>query len=273
MIQQFLFIIGDKGIKLSDISHKTIIDYLHYMKSCRPSGLNSIIPTIRDFLEYLYKNKLTFYEFNKILTIRNLKRTVVKPLIKTEEADQILSCIDTSTNQGKRDYAIFTLAKYNGLRSSDILNLKLQDINWKDAEITIIQRKTNQALIVPINVSTGNSIADYILNSRPYSNLPYVFLKICAPFNQLTSGNLCLLLKKYMRISGVHCTSNDWKSVHSFRRALGTNMLEADVPTSMITQVLGHKSPESIKAYLSLSDHKLSECPLDLSDIEFEGLL
>jgi integrase len=71
-----------------------------------------------------------------------------------------------------------------------------------------------------------------------------------------------------MSSAGVFHKPGDWKSTHTFRRTLGTRMLEAEVPLTTIMQVLGQRDPQSSKAYLSMSEKKLSECSLDLKGIE-----
>ncbi|MCF8568528.1 tyrosine-type recombinase/integrase [Alicyclobacillus tolerans] len=205
-----------------------------------------------------------------------IRRSTIKPVFAKDEAGKILSCINRSCAKGKRDYAILMLAKNNGLRSSDILALKLSDIDWKKAEISIVQRKTGNSLMCPLDVETGNAIADYVLNSRPESQLPYVFLKLSSPYDKMrSSASICALLKRYMSTAGVPSKPGEWKSTHTFRRTLGTRMLESEIPLNTIAQVLGQKSTQSTKSYLSLSEEKLSACPLNLKGIEVtaEGLL
>jgi len=69
------------------------------------------------------------------------------------------------------------LATRNGLRAGDILNLKLSDIDWKNAEASIMQKKTGAFVTLPLAEETLSAIADYILQARPPSGLQYIFLK------------------------------------------------------------------------------------------------
>lgn len=59
----------------------------------------------------------------------------------TQEKEKILGAIDRNSPAGKRDYAIFSLAIDCGIRSSDICSLKLEDINWKEQCISIVQKR------------------------------------------------------------------------------------------------------------------------------------
>ena len=93
---------------------------------------------------------------------------------------------------GKRNYAMLLLALRTGLRSIDIVNLKLGDIQWKRNTIEIVQAKTGTPLVLPLLTDVGNAIADYILNGRPDSQQPYIFLRTQAPYRKL-SGQFCRL--------------------------------------------------------------------------------
>lgn len=67
----------------------------------------------------------------------------------------------------KRNKAICLLLLETGLRSVDVCNIKLSDIDWNKDIIYIKQQKTRIALNIPLRYSYGNTIVDYILNERP----------------------------------------------------------------------------------------------------------
>jgi integrase len=270
IIRQFLFFLEDSGVtEMSRLSAKILLQYMSFISDRRPFSMGAVIPTIRSFVTYLNVQRITLHTFTSLLSPKCIKRSTVKPVFAKGEAEKILSCIDRSSTKGKRDYAILTLAKNNGLRSSDILALRLSDIDWKNAEISFVQKKTGNSLVCPLNVETGDAIADYILNARPDSRLPYVFLKLLSPYGKIdSSASICVVLKRYMFAAGVTYKPGEWKSVHTFRRTLGTRMLEFEIPLTTIAQILGQKSSQSTKSYLSLSEQKLSACPLSLKGIE-----
>lgn len=75
------------------------------------------------------------------------------------------------------------LALRTGLRSIDISNPQLINIHWKANTIEIVQKKTGTPLVLPLLTDVENVIADYILNGRPYSQLPQIFLQTHAPYH------------------------------------------------------------------------------------------
>jgi integrase len=165
--------------------------------------------------------------------------------------------------------AIIYLASHTGLRMADIVNLRLTDIDWRKNEINIIQIKTGQPIKIPMETDVGNAIADYVLKGRPSTDSHYVFIRTIAPYKKLENrGTGRNILKKYLNSAGIVHLPWDGKGFHALRRSMGTWMLEADVPLSVISQVLGHRKLDSTKQYLSLHYSMLTKCALNLQGLE-----
>jgi len=229
---------------------------------------------LRRFFDYLSQNDLLHLQVEQILTNSVAIPKKVLPCFEDNEVKKLLTVVDTTTVLGKRDYAMMSLALYLGLRTSDIMALKISDIAWKKNEIHITQSKTQTAVVLPIPSIVGNSIADYILNARPKIDNPYVFLSMVRPFDRLHKGMGRNFMLRYWKKADLPKVAWDGKSFHSFRRTLGTNMLVEGVPLTTISQTLGHKSLDSAKRYLSLHDDMLRQCCMNISifPIEKEGL-
>ena len=112
----------------------------------------------RDFFELLYKNGITKVDFSTC--VPNPKRPKTLPSVYSkDEVEKLLSSIDVNTSQGKRDYAFLMLATHMGLRSSDIVNLSLSDINYDTKTIDIVQVKTSNPVTIIIKKFLSNSLA------------------------------------------------------------------------------------------------------------------
>lgn len=267
IIRQFLLYLEDNDYQnLPELTNSIIIEFMEYMSNRRPGGLITVVPTIRSFVDYLFKIKITPLDLSNAANVHITRKYKIKGVFTLAEINQIFEQIDTTTSIGKRDFAIMMLAYKNGLRSSDILNMKLMDILWNSAEFAIIQKKTLTPLICPMDTNTGNAIADYILNARSLSTFPNIFLSVNHS-RPITSAALCCILKKYMQNADVKKSSDKRFGMHTFRRTLGTSLLENDVPLETISQILGHKNSVSTKQYLSISEKKLAECSLRMPSI------
>ena len=83
---------------------------------------------------------------------------------------------DESSVLSLRDRAFLKLMFYTGMRASDIVSMKLSSINWKTEETHISQQKTGQPLLLPLTVTVGNAIWDYLSQERPQSSDDHLFL-------------------------------------------------------------------------------------------------
>jgi len=132
------------------------------------------------------KTYIQFLEDNSIL-MKNLSRSIpripkkrdrsfVKAFTK-EETTLLLNSITNDNSKERRDYAMILLAARVGLRSSDIVNLKFNNINWETNQISIKQQKTNSPATLPLLKDVGEAIINYIKNGRPNVANQHIFIR------------------------------------------------------------------------------------------------
>lgn len=224
-----------------------------------------MLSALRSFLCFMYKKGLTREKLVKAVPSSCARKNSVVPTITKIEENQLLQSIDRTTRIGKRNYAMVLLAMRTGLRSIDIINLELSDIDWRKRTISITQKKNGRSLTLPLLADIGNSLADYILNARHHSS-PYVFLRCQPPYTKLSGcfSISCSVMKK----AGIRQSDNQRKGFHIFRHSLATRMLSQEIPLSVISNTLGHGSMASTKVYLSTDGEHLKTCALSLNGIE-----
>jgi integrase len=269
-VRQFLFYLIERRIpNASQISKDDVLSYLPVLgeKYRRIDGALSIL---RNFLVIMHDNGLIPSDMSPLLQISAAKRSSYYFGFTKDEADRVLSAVDRGTPCGKRDYAILMLAAHTGLRAVDVLGLQYSEINWEKQEIRIVQRKTGKQLILPLGTPVCNAIAEYILNGRPNSDASYIFLRDRAPYRKLESGSACSIVKRNAAKAGITWSADEQKGFHSFRRSIGNWMLEAEIPLSMISEVLGHTAVDSSRPYIKTHHSRLSMCALSLAGIESE---
>ena len=267
-----LFLEQEKCFSISEFK----IDHVHkFIIREAPNHSGNMVNLtwpMKRFLVYLKNLNLISFCADMLLANPVPNRKKVLPCLENYEIEAIFSAVDTTTELGKRDFAIMKLALFMGLRCVDIVNMKLSDIDWKIREICIVQEKNQTALALPLVTEVGNAIADYILNARPKSDSPYIFLQMKKPYRRLrhqtTGANL---IKRYQEKAGINHSAWDGKTFHAFRRTAGTNMICSGVPLTTVSQVLGHNSLESTKRYLSLHDEMLRTCCMDISMYSIKG--
>jgi integrase len=211
---------------------------------------------------FVKQNGIASIDFAPALTFRPASRQKLMPTFSHSEAESIVAAVDTDTSTGKRNFAILMVAKELGVRTCDIMNLKLKDIYWESYEIRFRQSKTKVELILPLEPIVGNAIADYILNGRPKTDAPHVFVRSRAPYVKMTSMNN--ILAKYAPGHNREPRSG----FHSFRRGLLSRLLNAGVSTDEAKNIAGHTNIDSLKPYARTSEERLKSCALGLKGIE-----
>lgn len=265
----FLYHFQENGyISPEQISLVDISNYIPVIAARQPGNMKSVMSALRSFAAFLYEHKLTETDLTPALFAAPAFRRKHHEGFTTDETDRILATVDRKTTAGIRDYAIFTLAIHTGLRAIDICSLQFKDIDWYRNEIRIVQSKNKKPLVLPLEATVGNAIADYILNSRPECASPYIFLRQMRPYGKLNNRGMSDIASRYIDKSGIKNNSELRKGFHSFRRTLGTNMLKSGVSMYTISEVLGHADPDSSKPYLSADYENLRICCLPLTGIE-----
>ena len=235
--------------------------------------MDDVVTTLKKIHMFLRSKGMLDILFESVLFAPRARDRKIQPCISSDEIKRILDQVDTDSGIGKRDYAILQLGICSGLRAGDIANLKLADIDWRNSEIHLIQGKTKQVLSLPLDENAGNAMIDYILHGRPVSESQFMFHRRFAPYQQFHDGvSIASIFRKYLKKAGIPHVTGDGKTFHGLRRTLGTEMVVQGIPVTTVSQVLGHRSVESAKQYISLDICGLKQCALSFESIGRGGL-
>ena len=267
IIRQYILYAEKNGIRILEADAQNMLDFLSHMKKLRPAGLHSTASALKHFYAYLIENENVQPNILAAIKAWDTPHKRIYGILTDVEREKLLDAADGDSDIGKRDKAILLLAMDCGLRSSDLCNLKLRDIDWYSASISIIQKKTGKQVSIPFSERTGSALADYILNVRGTSSLPYVFLKKSYCDSSLTSSLLCQRFKKLIQRAGITRPATEKINMHTFRRSLGTSLIDSGESLEMVAQILGHKDIEATKRYISVSEQMLRSCPMPMPEI------
>lgn len=276
VVLQFLdYLQNTKGYAdFSGLVKQDAHDFVEFISPRYKSRLGNVVYLVKSFLAYLFNQNIVNADMSLSLRTPNRRRVRVLPCFSRDEANRILAQPNRNTPIGMRNFAILILAKDTGLRRGDIVNLKITDIDWRNGNLTITQNKTRNPLTLPLKPETEGAIAHYILNARPKSESQNVFLRQYAPHNALSPQNVGAIFSQNMLDAGIEHIPYDGKSIHALRRSIASWMLDEGISLEDVSQILGHKSINSTKQYLSFDDINLKKCALSLCCIEVakEGL-
>lgn len=242
--------------ELSDIHYgdttRAIEDMLD--KHYDPSSLVTAISGMRRFYEMFSE----LQPFRLEIPSRMPRKRSIIDVYSDEEQEKISTRL-LSPDISRRDAAICILSFETGLRSVDICNLRLGDVDWKHDVIQIVQSKTQKPLNIPLRTTYGNAMAEYLLTERPSSELDYFFLSVKAPHVKLKTT--WHIIKAVVMGAGV-VTEGRLTGTRMFRHNAASSMLRKGVPLPAISEELGHRSQDSTMIYLSTDQETMSSLTL-----------
>jgi len=167
--------------------------------------------------------------------------------LQFDEVERVIASCDPAKPAGKRDRAILLLLARLGLRAGDIVQLRLGDVDWKEAGICVSGKGRRQALL-PLTQEIGDAIASYIKDGRPPTTVDALFIRSRAPFRAL--ANHCavsMIVAQAMRRAGVTCPSRG--AAHVLRHSVASSMLRHGASLQEIAGVLRHRSTATTEIY------------------------
>lgn len=261
-VYYFLSYLEDKGYTaLSQIRNGdiTVFIILVCQEHYAPTSLGSHITGLRRFVSIFPELDGYASEIPENL----LKKQDITPVYTDEEYGKINKYL-TESGMSERNRAISLIAFETGLRAVDICRLELGDIDWKHDVIHIRQEKTGKPLAIPIRPALGNALAAYLLEERPPSDSAYVFLRSVAPYHPLTDhSGIYNILRQVLAEAGVE-PDGRISGTRMTRHSYASRMLRNGIPLPVISEALGHSSPDSTVRYLSTDSRTLAECTLPL---------
>lgn len=203
-----------------------------------------------------------------------VRRVISVAVLPADQVGELIDSPDPATPQGLRDRALLLLAARTGLRPVDIVGLRLGDIDWQHAQITLIQRKTGAVLVLPLLADVGDAIVSYLLHGRPDGvGDDHVFLRALAPFTGLAAdSDLRHVIAAAFARTRIAVPEGAGRGLRVLRSSLATRMLEGGTPLPVIAGALGHRGTDSAKHYLAADEAHMRACCLDFTGIEPAGL-
>ena len=252
-----------------EITPEIISDYVISICPKHEKSMAAILTTLRVFLRFLYLNGYADKDLSLSVPRQNKYNYPTVPSTwDPAEVKRMLDAIDRGSPRGKRDYAILIFVAKLGIRAGDIKALKLSDLNWADKTITIAQEKTKGEVTYPILHDVGWALIDYLQNARPVCDVPYVFVRLNAPFEAFgENANLHNIITKYTRLAGINVPRGKRHGLHSLRHSLDCTLLEQGASLAVISEILGHVDSKSTSVYLHTDLNGLKACALDPEEV------
>jgi integrase/recombinase XerC len=254
-LDKFLQFLDTKKINnFKSIDYPLIREYLSYMHSLNylPKTINRHISSLRSFFKYLLKHH--HIKDNPLELVTNVKEAKRIPKFLFYNDLEKLFDVPTLDNPlGMRDALILEMFYATGVRVSELVNIKLKDINDSNQSIRILGKGSKERDVL-YGARCGDLLNLYLSEGRKVldkNNSVFLFLNHNG--NKLTTRGVSLILDKILKKSGL----NVKVTPHIIRHTFATHMLNEGADLLSVKQLLGHENLSTTQVYTHVSNERL----------------
>ena len=178
-----------------------------------------------------------------------------------EDVQRLLRAVDTSTACGLRDHALLLMMSTYGLGAGEVIGLQLQDIDWNAGTLQMSRPKTGVNFVLPLLPPVAKVLARYLRHGRPpHTPTRHVFVQMKVPFGALTAPSAVRhMLIKHAKVAGIEAS---YLGSHVLRHSNAARQLDVGTKARVLSDLLGHRDPESVSAYVRIATQSLREVSL-----------
>lgn len=225
-----------------------------------PYTQSRIISGLKAFYKYLLIEKIVDTDPSELIEAPKLGRKLPDVLTE-EEITLIIESVDLSKDEGERNKAILETLYGCGIRVSELINLKISDLHFKEG-IIMVTGKGNKQRLVPIGDQAKKQITTYLDYTRPKINVSKndtdtLFLNRRG--KKLTRQMIFYIVKNNVEKAGIRKNV----SPHSFRHSYATHLVQNGADLRVVQELLGHVSITTTEIYTHLNRDDLRKAIMD----------
>ncbi|MCU7543116.1 site-specific tyrosine recombinase XerD [Riemerella anatipestifer] len=241
-----------------DISYEQIQEYLYQISKnyTNERSQSRWISSIKAFFKFLHEDELRADNPARLLETPKLG-LYLPDTLNFEEIESLIEAIDKTTSLGKRNHTIIETLYGCGLRVSELVELKISNLNFEE-EFIIVDGKGGKTRLVPLAQYTAKLIKDYLLEVRSE-------IKINPKHSDILflnrRGSKLTRVMVFIIIKDLALQANIKKNIspHTFRHSFATHLLKNGADLRYIQEMLGHSSITTTEIYTHLDNEDLRE--------------
>lgn len=245
-----------REIKMNQIKKEHIKEYLKYLKESKMSdkSISRNISSIRTFYKFLLMERVITKSPIELIELPKIKKTL-PTVLSTEEVSRLLDITITDAYSA-RNKAMLELMYATGLRVSELIALKKQDINFEDAVLKTLGKGSKER-ILPIGDYALDALRVYLDGYRDElmkkKVTDYLFLNNHG--TPITRQGFFKIIKKLAKEKNITTPF----SPHTLRHSFATHLLDCGADLRSIQELLGHSDISTTQIYTHVSNDLLKE--------------
>ena len=254
LIEYSLFL-NNNNLKYNDMDYKKCIDYLRYLdsKNLKRASISRKLSSLRTFYKYLVLNNKS--DNNPFMLVSSPKKEKKIPkFINYENIEEIFKMPDINTEIGQRERVILEILYSSGVRVSELVNIKLKDIDF-DEKTIVITGKGNKERMVSFGEYAYDALNLYIKDGREklLGDIKSDYLIVGMNKESLTTRRVEQIIDDIIKHTSIKLNITP----HVFRHTFATHLLDQGCDLIVVQELLGHTSLSSTEIYTHVSNEQI----------------
>ena len=246
------------SLSIENINVSIIESFIKYLFKSESSTYSQarIVSGLKSFFNYLLLEEKIDINPMELIDAPKLVRKLPETL-SIQEIEIIINAVDLDSKEGMRNKAILETLYSCGLRVSELVNLKVQNLFLDIGFIKVLGKGMKERL-VPIGTKAAECISLYMKEYRTNLNISEGFegyLFINRRGKNLTRNMIFIIVKDLVKKAGL----NKKISPHTFRHSFATHLIEGGADLRAVQEMLGHESITTTEIYTHLNKNYLKE--------------
>jgi len=246
-----------KITSIEDVKYSHIAEYINRFnaKGFNATSIVRGIVAVKQFFKYLLLEKLITEDPTSQIKTPKMKKSI-PGVISLDDVEAVLGAPDESKPEGLRDRAMIEVLYATGIRVTELISLKLNDVNF-DLGFVIVYGKGSKERMVPIGEKAREKLLLYLEHGRPaiLKSKEAKALFVTKRGGGMTRQGFWKLIKNYALKSGI----TKKVSPHTLRHSFATHLLERGADLRTIQIMLGHSDISTTQIYTHVESERLKE--------------
>lgn len=239
-----------QGVKSpQEVSETSLNSYILYLEreGKAPSTVSRYIASFKGFFEYCSKNGVITADPAERLKAPRVEKKFPQ-VLTIQEMEQLMDSPDIQSEKGIRDKAMLELLYATGIRVSELLSIKLSDINMS-MEYVVCHEKAKDR-IIPFGNKARKALEDYLQKTREAmigeSTSEYLFVNCSG--KPMSRQGFWKLVKHYAEKVGIEKEITP----HTFRHSFAAHLLENGADVQSVQKMMGHADASTTQMYVEM---------------------
>jgi integrase/recombinase XerD len=254
-------VFGDGAVGLTGFEAREVVAFVGGLSGrYQPRTVELAASSLRSFFRFLRAEGLREDRLEDAVPMVPHRRSGLVRHLDPAGFEQLIASLDSSSPRGLRDRAIILCIARLGLRSSEVVELRLEDLDWCNATVRVRARKTGHGALLPLTGEVGTALAGYLQHGRPDTRTRQVFVLHWLRAGAPISGSIVTRAVEHaLANSGIDAPI---RGANLLRHSLATELLDRGASLREIADLLGHSSLATTRIYAAVDVAALREVAL-----------